>query len=406
MIKSNLLQRTLPLILIMFLLLVSACTDKNNPTGDNWSGISPISFTDSLFTDGYSFPVDGNVKGTEAVMLCGNYNGRDAISVMRFTGMPTSFDTVQDAELKLVVLRRSPFARGTITVNAFKLNQNWSVDSTAVILDQNISTTALNLGSVMVPDTVVAAGDTITFTIPASQIQAWQAEDITGLNIVVRTEDAGFVEFRTMESGYGPLLTFKYRQEGDSSDRTYNQRAIMDSFRVLAPEFILADAQWQLQSISPSRLFLKFAINETSFVDNNGVVLTPLQYKRCTINKAELVLYIKTNPYYQGINYSILPYNVIKDSLVTPTALVNNDMELITFTTTATGMATGDSIVVNITPIMQAITSGDRENKGVVLKSLHEMINFGELEFWHFLDPMLPAGFEPKLRITYTPPYL
>ncbi len=408
MTKSCILKRTKTLSLILFLMIMimSACTKKDNLTGDNWSGIRPITIVDSLFTQGFSFPAEGSVKGTEAIMLCGNYGGRDAISVMRFTGLPTEINTVEDATLQLVVLRRSPYSRGPISIDLFKLNKNWAVDSTAVISDADISTTPLNPVSISVPDTVATAGDTLSFVIPASQILAWQTEDVTGFNIVARTSDSGFVEFRTIESGYGPLLTFSYRKVGETSDRTYNQRAILDSYRVNAPVAGLTDNTFFLQSISPSRMYLKFELNETRFVDNEGNVLTPLQYKRCTINKAELVLYIKNNPYYNGINYSIFPYNVIRDSISTPIALVDSDVETISYSVASTGLISGDSIVVNITPIVQAITSGDRENKGVMLKSLHEMVNFGELEFWHFLDPALPANFEPKIRITYTPPYL
>ena len=135
-------------------------------------------------------------------------------------------------------------------------------------------------------------------------------------------------------------------------------------------------------------------------------MLSALQLKRCTINKAELVLYIKDNPYYNSIAYSILANNVLKDSISVPIVLSNSDTELIAFTPTASALIQGDSLRVNITPIVQAITSLDRPNRGIILRSLHEMVNLGELEFWHFLDAALPAGKEPKLIITYTPPYL
>ena len=128
--------------------------------------------------------------------------------------------------------------------------------------------------------------------------------------------------------------------------------------------------------------------------------------KRVTINKAQLVLYIKNNPYYEKVNYSLLALNVVKDSISTPIALEDGDTELMSYIGTTTGLASGDSIVINITPMVQGYTSGNIENKGIVIRSLHEMLNLGELEFWHFGDPTCPAAKKPVIRITYTPPFL
>jgi hypothetical protein len=137
-----------------------------------------------------------------------------------------------------------------------------------------------------------------------------------------------------------------------------------------------------------------------------GVPLSDTQLKRVTINKAQLVLYIKNNPYYEKISYSLLALNVVKDSISTPVALADGDTELMSYTGTTSGLATGDSIVINITPMIQGYTSGNIENKGIVIRSLHEMLNLGELEFWHFNDPLLPQNKKPVIRVTYTPPFL
>lgn len=406
--RATRVQRIMLFLMLVLLASFSACTKKDNLTGDNWSGISPITIIDSTFTDGYSYPVEGSVKGTEPVLLCANYMQKQAYTVIRFTGMPdpANLDTVGNATLKIVALRRSPFARGSISVDVFKLNQNWVADSTAVIDNANIALTALNTSPIMVPDTLATAGDTLSITIPANDIRNWKTEDITGFNVVIRTQSDGFVEFRSIESGNGPLLTFEYKLNGESNDRTYNMRAIMDSYKVEAPAFEILPSAWKLQNISPSRLYMKFALDEGKFVDNSGNTLSALQLKRVTINKAEIVLYIKDNPYYNAISYSILANNVLRDSITVPISLTNNESELIAFTPTSTGIISGDSLRINITPIVQAITSQDRPNRGLILRSLHEMINLGELEFWHFMDAALPAGKEPKLIITYTPPYL
>lgn len=393
------------MLILISTFVVSGCTKKDNLTGDNWSGIRPISITDSLFTDGFSFPYEGKTTGTESVMLCGNYDGKEAISVMRFTGMPSNIDTVTDAELKVVVLRRSPFDRAAITLSLHKLTQNWAIDSTAVISDESITTAFVS--SIAVPNTIHNdTGDTLVISIAAEQIKEWSLTNVTGYNLVLKNESDSFVEIRSIESGNGPLLNFKYKKVGESNTRTYNSRANMDSHRLTVPTFEVTANNWTLQNLSPSRMFVKFELNPASFVDNDGVVMDSIRYKRCTINSAELVLYVKNNPYYGNLSYNIMPYNVTKDSVSAPITLTANDMELISPTTATSKIASGDSITIKITPIVQAYTSGDRVNKGIILRSQHEMLNFGLLELWHFDDPALPEGFAPKIRITYTPPYL
>ena len=125
-----------------------------------------------------------------------------------------------------------------------------------------------------------------------------------------------------------------------------------------------------------------------------------------TINKASLVLHIKNDDYYHSTkSYSLYPFNVVKESIETPVTLVKSDYETLVYTVTSSGTITGDSLTVDITPIIQAYTSGDKTPKGIVIQSTQERKNFGTLEFWD-CNESTAAEKKPYIKITYTPPYL
>ncbi|PKN78164.1 MAG: hypothetical protein CVU48_09130, partial [Candidatus Cloacimonetes bacterium HGW-Cloacimonetes-1] len=217
-------MRLSSLTVIIAMILLTACTRKNNLTGDNWSDVRPLTFIDSVFTDGYSYPVEQKIKGTETTLLCSNYNGKSSIAMMRFNGLPevtaTGMTSVDSVSLKLIVLRRSPVRRSPILLDFYRLNQNWAADSTALVLDANM--VALNLGQVSIDDSVATTGDTLTIAIPSSVIMAWKTEDVTGFNLVIKTTSDGYGEFRSIDSGYGPLLSFKYKLAGDTANRSFS----------------------------------------------------------------------------------------------------------------------------------------------------------------------------------------
>ncbi|MBP7310678.1 MAG: hypothetical protein KA984_05280, partial [Candidatus Cloacimonetes bacterium] len=88
-----------------------------------------------------------------------------------------------------------------------------------------------------------------------------------------------------------------------------------------------------------------------------------------------------------------------------PRELLTTDCERMLQSVAATGLADGDSIEIDITPIVQAYSSGDKTPNGIVLLSQHERQNFGYLEFWDTLSAT-PEAKQPFVRITYTPPFL
>ncbi len=396
-------------LLVLMIVLISGCTRKNNLTGDNWSDIRPQVFTDSLFTLGFSYGDTVKVSGFEGSLLAGNYGGAEAVAMMRFTGLPetTTLAAVSEAKLTLTLKRRSAEPRNPLTLEFKKLLWPWTADSTFAIADTSLI--ASGIEPFVVPNVPVGTDSTLTITLPAALIQNWKHSGSTGLNLAIKTDEGGFAEFYSIDSGtQGPKLSFKYRLTTDSATatmKTFESYAISDSYRVDTTISPVEANRWIFRNISPSRIFAKFAINNSKFRNMQGAALDSVALKRVTINRAELIFYVKNNPYYSNnTNYSLRAFNVTRDSINSAQYLASSDYQLLSLSSISSGRITADSVVVNITPMVQGYVSGDLENLGIMIRSLQEMQNFGELELWHFLDA--PAGKKPYIRVRYTTPYL
>jgi len=393
------------LILLIGLILIlsfSACTKKNNLTGDNVSGIVPrIAIADS-FSLGYSYTHEGKVKGTESYIICGEEDGIEAIGVWRFTGLRDTMTVIGEPVLKLVATRRSPLDSNPLALSFHKLAQHWTPDSTDMILDSNIS--PLSIPNFTVADSISSAGDTLAISIPAAVIENWKMENVTGFNLVIKTVDGGWLEFKANELANGALLNFKYKVPGSADTLTYNQRAFIDSYRVTGDQSAITTAAWKLKNLLPQRMFFRFALQDELFTDGEGVVLSALDRKRMTINKAELVLFVKDNPYYGSVRCNFYPYQVKMDTLAVPTVLTDNDLQIISNTFSSGTIISADSVKIDVTAVIQGFTSGNVSNNGIVIKNTAEMQNFGKVEFWHSANA--PAGKKPYIKIHYTTPFL
>ncbi|MBW6513967.1 MAG: hypothetical protein K0B87_04330 [Candidatus Syntrophosphaera sp.] len=397
---------------------MSGCIQKKNPTGNNWSDVRPLTYTDdSSFYAGFSFPGSGSVLGSEPYLLCGNYGGTEVVSFMRFTALPAEGDFYipggyQDSTyLELSLLKRSPLDEGSIDLQVYKLDQSWAADSTSLILDANL--TQITLEAFPVPDTVSTQGTIVKIPIPPAELENWRSpSDTLGITLAVKTSAGSYVEIDAAESGKGPRLVFKYRNNDDAADAAdseYQQRTTRDSYRIVGDAAPLLADSWVISNTMPSRIYLNFVMDYDNFrgmpedEGELGPVLSEEQRKRATINLAELVFYVKESHYYSASTPYQLRGDKVRDSLDISVPVVIEDAQLATGLTTL-AVLRADSVVVNITPLIQAYSSGDSAPWGVVVRSMQELRNFGWLELWHFTDA--PADKKPKLRVTYTPPFL
>ncbi|HQC58274.1 MAG TPA: hypothetical protein PK143_02350 [Candidatus Syntrophosphaera thermopropionivorans] len=401
------------LVATLFLaIILGGCINDHNPTGNNWSNVRPMSFTTPLdIVAGYSFPGSGSIKGTETSLVCGNYNGIESVAFVRFTGLPSvgTFhipEAYQDSTyLNLVLTRKFSESRNPVEVKIYKLNQSWAADSTNLIQDSNLS--LITPQSYTITDSISSAGTQIKIPIPVAALEQWTSEaDSLGLTLAIKTGENSYIEFKSRESGAGPKLHFLYRTTDENpTEKKYDQYCNKDSYRIDEETAPIITNQWILSNIPPSRIYLYFPMNFSLFQDTEGNPLNEIQLKRTTINHAELILYVKENPYYGTSTQYRLRADRVNDSLDINTAITVLDEQV------ASGIITqsfirGDSLVVNVTPLIQAYTSGDKMNYGIVIRSMQELINYGKIELWHFNDSSTPAEKQPKLRVTYTPPFL
>lgn len=401
------------IIAIIAILLGTACTKKTNLTGTNWSDVYAQSFSDSTaITNGYSFPADKPVKvsGNEATILAGTWDGSEAVSLLRFSGLPDSSAltnyVIQDVFVDLNILRRDAIANNDIVLKLYKVNTGWTANP------DSLSATDYTLipgASVTVAGVVSASGDTVHVPIPAETIKTWyQGTDKNGLNILVKAEVSGsaFVEMRAATTTNGSKLRYKYKTSSTvSTFSDFSTYASLDIHGFIGSTSANIDnGVWKICNYRPSRIYVKIEPNMARFKDMEGQSLDAINLKRVNINKAELVLYIKDFTTKQNaISYTLSPL-LVKTEPAGIDSIITDNMEVAQYTVSSYVSATADSAVIDITPIIQAYTAGKTTPKGIVIMSEKEHKDFGELEFFHFIGS--PVEKQPYIRVKYTPPYL
>jgi len=405
--KSTNAARYMFCIALSLFLLLSACTEKENLTGTNFSGVSPQEFIEDTFEFGWSYSSELKVSGKEPVILCGRYSMYETDALFQFTDLPEIINTalVDSAFFEFYALRTMPQDRMPVSLNFYTINQAWVDSLTDDVLDSHFEP----IDSMSFTLSTVPSDSLIRIPLPLSLLLS-SRDDPVGLNFAIRTADSDVVEIRSRESLLQPRLKIYYKESADSESQIiYNNAPVQDSYRIRYMSREESDSILKLRNISPMRLFLKPILTSGSFVFE-GSTLSNQDRKRCVINKAELVLHLKGgNPYYgTEIDYSIVPLYVRNSTINTPSMITTTETSQLQFTTVTPAKVKGDCVVINVTPLVQAMNLNEdtSEYGGIILRSLQEMLNFGELEFWHPLDSQLPDAKKPYLKVRYTPPYL
>lgn len=394
-------------LLLAFILLMAGCTKKDNLTGNNWSDLNPQSFEeDSLFDLGFSYGTEATATGSETNLLCGNLNGLESAIVLHFSSLPDSFAIPQSRSyadstwLQLTVIRQHESSRQPTSLSLFKLNEYWKEEAAHEVKDADL----IPIGeSFELPDSVSATGTDVKIPIPVDFLNALSAAGEDSLSLVIKCDPGSFAEIRSRSTGRGPLLNFKYRKPGATTDNEYSSRAVRDSYWVKNTKLEPTADTWIISNLDPQRIFVRWVDNWNLFKDQYGDTLSETQRKRVTINKAELILYTKSNPYYgSSTAYSLKADRVERDSVSAPIEFLPGDLAITP--TISSSLILADSIVVDITTSMQGYVNGKKENKGIVIHSTQEMQNYGLLELYHFINA--PDGKKPRLKVTYTPPWL
>ncbi|MDD4806608.1 MAG: hypothetical protein PHO35_07490 [Candidatus Cloacimonetes bacterium] len=399
------------LLLSALLLVLGACTKKNNLTGTNWSDVKAIIMEDATSLEGgFSFAPDTlvSIKTGRKSLLVGNWQGSHASSLIRFSALPTetildTYTSLQDAKLDLVVLRRDSETRNPLNLKIYKVNRTFTEPDSLSATDYEY------VADAVVPGTLTSS-DTISVALPAELIKNWQTDaDSTGLNFLIAPEEGveGFAELRLSSSTQGSKLSYTYKATAEAEDAVFNSFSSLETYSYSHPEATPVADTWRLSNFNPQRMYVDIQPDFTLYKDNDGNTLSAEDLKRVNINKAELVLFIdkdKAN-LHNAFSYFVSAF-LVKEKPQTPETIDTDNMEAITFAYPLTSSAQhdADSLCVNITPIIQAYTSGKKEAKGIVIMSNYERKDFGEIEFHH--PNSAPGDKTPYIRVKYTPPFL
>lgn len=402
----------LGLVFAALLIVLSGCTKKDNLTGNNWSDIDAQFFTDTLaLSSGYSFPADSlvSIKSGRKNLLVGNWQGASAQSLIRFTGLPadsvlTGYHSLQDASLDLILMRRNPQPERTeLNLKLYQVKRSFTDPDSLSSADYTHIADAAIASS-------IATGDTLSIALPRSLLNSWQSNaDSTGLNILIRLEEGseGFVELKLSTANEGSKLRYKYQALATDELKDFASYASKEAYSFSHPGAELQPATWKLSNFNPQRMYVDIQPEYAYFKDADGNTLSAEDLKRVNINKAELVLYIKTDqPNFKNAYSYFVSAFLVKEKPESPEVIPSTGMESVIFAYPLVSSTNNlsDSLIVNITPIIQAYSSGKKEPKGIVIMSNFERKDFGEIEFYH--PNSAPDAKAPYIRVKYTPPFL
>ncbi|HNW99877.1 MAG TPA: hypothetical protein PLE74_10880 [Candidatus Cloacimonadota bacterium] len=394
------------------LIFLSGCTSKKNLVGSDWSHIKPLRTTlsDSVFTDEFSFKAAFKTTGNESRLIVGSYEQKEAKALIQFSTFPDSISQVLGTPKLRLVLNRK-LSTSPMSLHFSKVVQNWSESQaswTHAYTDTTWSANAFISSGIPdysnVPDSIHAGGDTLFVEIPASSILNWQTAHVNGYSLLISTEQQNYLEIKSLESAYLPELVFSYkRTASDTTTYTYDRYAANDTFILQDNETQQVSNSLILKNIAPNRCFVKFNVPRSLFRynDTDSTVLANDDFKRMTINKAELVLKVKSNPYY-GSSSAIMATVYRVKTAVSHEVISDDDMEFITYTPVTTATPGAGTVAFNMTPVLQAFTSGVKENFGMIIRLTTENQDYAKLEFYGSDDPDVSK--RPTINVIYTPP--
>ncbi|HPR17297.1 MAG TPA: DNRLRE domain-containing protein [Candidatus Cloacimonadota bacterium] len=417
--------RIITILCLLFILIFSGCTDKNNPVGlAGHAGPVPteIEIGSEHFSHVYSYEDSISIFNSEKIIM-GNYevNGfsNQAVCLLKFTSLiDTFYQEINNTKLVLYINERSNFdVIDNTTLKIGKVTKNW-YETTADWFEPTDSTTwtndtfSLNDGDdfELIDFTVeYDDADSISIELPDELVENWILQDSLNFGLAIFTEDADkFIEFSSSEmSDSEPKLFFDYQETAEDTVVTAEKVAVHD-IQIFASdyEFNVFPNNLIISNIQPVRLTMKFDLPPSIFAAadtfNTTIDDTVLYMQRLSINRAELVLAFDQSiptAYPLSASINIDPYLMTTDSLnfdnLNEPLICDDDYTDLYISSTKDSLQSGE-FRINITSIVQALSSGTYDNYGIMLRSIYENYDFRHTQFTA----------EPKLDIVFTPPYL
>lgn len=412
------------MIILLIIILIAACTDKKNPVGTSGQeGPTPLEteISADMFTHFYSFE-DSIRNYNSDNLLVGKYLSNNfqnnAASLIKFTSLVDSFYQITNVRLDLKIRDNYNFdVIDNTTLKVGKIiSSNW-FETTATWLAPTDSTSWCTDGEFSFADgedIVLLDGlemeltdDSLSIFLPDDLLENWILADTLNFGLALFTlDDDKFVEFYSAEYSDedSPRLYFDYRETEEDTLVTYyrtpgNDVLIYetdDDYQVFENKLIASNIQ-------PIKMLTKFAIPESIFtsVDTFTTSFDELYMQRLTINRAELILtFESSSPYPLDGTINLDPYFMVSDStawnLTDPSIpMLSSDDYEDPYISSVSDSLTSAAFAVNITKIIQDMVSGEKENYGIMIRSLYENHNFRHTEF----------NIQTKIEIIFTPPY-
>jgi len=400
------------LILVGLLTLFLGCTDKKNTVGfENQNPPQEIILNDSIFveTNGakfYSFEDSLKNYQSNDKLIVANYpkfgSNNEIRTLFRLITLPTSVLSI-DSEIKMTLpimnssqdFTASDLKFGKITTNWSETKATWysAIDSTDTPDWNNPGGDFEEIDF----QEVIVESDTVFITIQEELLTEWIDDINANYGIIIYTQTPGLViEFNSSESIYSPKINFTYTNSNEESV-DFNKSFTYDTFIAETDDvFSIYPNQLILSNIQPIRTYLKFNLDKSYFN-----IIDSTQFKRITINKAELYFIRKTeNEYFEQTTFSIKPYlvsDILEDTTSENEPMITDDnYEDLYNITSVDSLKTSetDFFKVDISKMVQSFISNNTENNGILLRSIYESKDLKYLEF----EPSV------KLRIIYTLP--
>ncbi len=410
------------ILLLLPIIIFSACTKKDNLTGTNWYDQDVLEIQDkAAVVSAYSFMVDdedlpSTGSGRKNILIA-NHDGVKAKALLRFTNLLSKEAIDELAEFKnpclnLEIARSSDGEENPIDLKFYKVNQAYNADPDSILAENLEELTA----SAAVWDKHSVVLDTLSVVLSYDIIRNWASEeDSLGLNILVEIpeESQGFIELRPAGARVGASISYEYKNTAEDEEyQLYENFVVLNTFsfeRAIDEDSSL----WRISNRSAKRMYIDLKPNFSMMKDAQGNALSDEVKKRTQINHAELVLYTKDNPNFGNTVQYVFSAMLLKKPFEEGEVIGKDDMVVASSIVPISNIlySTRDSLALNITPIIQAYLSKktfpDGETilpHGILLMSNWELKDFGEVDFWDIDAP--EEDKKPYIRIQYTPPFL
>ena len=407
------------IFILIFILIIMGCTQKKNTVGVpnvNNEPIEMIISDTTYFGNFYSFEDSCRNYIGNSKLVVGTYENNEAKSLIRFTSLP---DTVYQFDSENITL--TLWLENSLNFESLefgKLKQEW-VESLVTWKAATDSTDWEEEFFESLDFTFdVEQTDSLNIEIPIEKFYSEVNRSYFVIDSLIydyglilysgsSDDENRFIEIKSRESGTQPLLSFDYTPAENDTSRTFSNTATYDTSMFLKKDgtnedFVTFEDELIISNIQPIKMYLNFDISDSVFIADSSGIETNYDYTMMTINKAELILSVKDSTeftYPLETSFTLFSYLVTSEDPQIPFAY-SEDYEYIYGSLNSSGSSADTEFIIDITKIVQVITSGENENNGILIKSTKENKDFSFIDFGTKFD----EGKEPKIRIIYTPP--